>query len=108
MIKKIVMVLFPVATGFPAGQTPLNIRLQEIKQAVSDGASEIDIVINRQCALTGDWLTVYEEVRLMREACGDAHLKTILATGELGSLTNVYKASMVCMMAGRLCFTSQG
>ncbi|XP_050391398.2 deoxyribose-phosphate aldolase [Patella vulgata] len=89
-----------VATGFPTGQTPLKTRLEEIKQAVSSGAREIDIVINRTYALTGDWKGVYNEVRLMREACGEAHLKTILATGELGSMVNVYKASMVCMMAG--------
>ncbi|XP_021355329.1 deoxyribose-phosphate aldolase-like [Mizuhopecten yessoensis] len=89
-----------VATGFPSGQTPLKTRLEEIKMAVSDGASEIDIVINRQYALSGDWLGVYNEVRAMKEACGDAHLKTILATGELGNMNNVYKASLVCMMAG--------
>ena len=89
-----------VATGFPAGQTPLKTRLEEIRQAVNDGASEIDIVINRTLALTGNWKEIYEEVRSMKEACGEAHLKTILATGELGSLVNVYKASMVCMMAG--------
>ncbi|KAK2175567.1 hypothetical protein NP493_725g00027 [Ridgeia piscesae] len=89
-----------VATGFPAGQTGLEARLTEIRQAVDDGASEIDIVINREMALTGNWTGVYQEVRRMKEACGSAHLKTILATGELGSLTNVYKASMVCMMAG--------
>ncbi|XP_060565565.1 deoxyribose-phosphate aldolase-like [Ruditapes philippinarum] len=89
-----------VATGFPTGQTPLKTRLEEIRMAVEDGAREIDIVINRQMALTGDWKGVYEEVKLMREACGEAHMKTILATGELGSLANIHKASMVCMMAG--------
>lgn len=89
-----------VATGFPAGQTPLKTRLEEIRLAVADGAREIDIVINRQLALTGDWKGVYDEVRLMKEACGEAHLKTILATGELGSFVNIYKASMTCMMAG--------
>nr|XP_054773110.1 deoxyribose-phosphate aldolase-like [Lytechinus pictus] len=89
-----------VATGFPAGQTPFKTRLAEIQMAVSDGAREIDIVINRAYALAGNWKGVYDEVRAFREACGDAHLKTILATGELGSLVNVYKASLVCMMAG--------
>jgi len=89
-----------VATGFPAGQTHLSTRLEEIKLAVADGAREIDIVINRQLALSGDWRGVYNEVKLMKEACGSAHMKAILATGELGSLRNVYKASMVCMMAG--------
>ncbi|CAI9718903.1 deoxyribose-phosphate aldolase-like [Octopus vulgaris] len=89
-----------VATGFPTGQCGLQSRLQEIKQAVTAGATEIDIVINRQLALTGDWKGVYNEVKQMREACGDAHLKAILAVGELGSMVNVYKASVVCMMAG--------
>ncbi|XP_074647032.1 deoxyribose-phosphate aldolase-like [Tubulanus polymorphus] len=89
-----------VATGFPAGQTPLQCRLAEIRWAVEHGAKEIDIVINRTYALAGNWRGVYIEVKQMREACGEAHMKTILATGELGSLTNVYKASMVCMQAG--------
>jgi deoxyribose-phosphate aldolase len=89
-----------VATGFPSGQYALDTRLQEVRQAVKDGAREIDIVINRHFALTGQWDKVYEEVRAMREACGDAHLKTILAVGELATLTNVYRASLVCMMAG--------
>ncbi|AWP00950.1 putative deoxyribose-phosphate aldolase [Scophthalmus maximus] len=89
-----------VATGFPAGQTPLETRLQEVRMAVSDGATEIDIVINRTLALTGQWKAMYDEIRQFREACGDAHMKTILAIGELGTFTNVYKASMVAMMAG--------
>lgn len=89
-----------VATGFPTGQVPLKTRLEEIKMAVADGAKEIDIVINRQFALEGNWRGVYDEVRKMREACGEAHMKTILATGELGSMVNIYKASMACMMAG--------
>lgn len=89
-----------VATGFPTGQYALSSRLDEIKYAVENGANEIDIVINRTAALTGDWETVYSEVCDMKKACGKAHLKTILATGELGTLQNVYRASMVCMMAG--------
>nr|XP_031299901.1 deoxyribose-phosphate aldolase isoform X2 [Camelus dromedarius] len=89
-----------VATGFPAGQTHLKTRLEEIRLAVEDGASEIDVVINRTLVLTGQWEALYDEIRQFRKACGEAHLKTILATGELGSLTNVYKASMVAMMAG--------
>jgi len=89
-----------VATGFPSGQYPLGSRLKEVSDAVELGAKEIDIVINREAALKGDWETVYEEVKAMRKACGEAHMKTILATGELGSLTNVYRASIVCMMAG--------
>lgn len=89
-----------VATGFPAGQTPLKTRLEEVQMAVKDGAAEIDIVINRTLALTGQWAALYEEIRQFREACGDAHMKSILAVGELGTFTNVYKASLVSMMAG--------
>ncbi|XP_013870023.1 deoxyribose-phosphate aldolase [Austrofundulus limnaeus] len=89
-----------VATGFPAGQTPLETRLQEVLLAVRDGATEIDIVINRTLALTGQWEAMYSELQQFRQACGEAHMKTILATGELGTFTNVYKASMVAMMAG--------
>ncbi|XP_066580027.1 deoxyribose-phosphate aldolase isoform X2 [Amia ocellicauda] len=89
-----------VATGFPAGQTALKTRIEEVRQAVEDGASEIDIVINRTLALTGQWQALYDEIRQFREACGEAHMKTILAVGDLGSFTNVYKASLVAMMAG--------
>jgi len=89
-----------VSTGFPAGQSPLPIKLTEIKASVDDGATEIDIVISREKVLTGDWQAIYDEVHAFREACGEAHIKTILATGELGTLTNVAKASWVCMMAG--------
>jgi deoxyribose-phosphate aldolase len=89
-----------VSTGFPAGLSPFPLRLQEIRESVALGAKEIDIVISRRHALTGDWPALYEETKQMRAACGDAHMKTILATGELGSLKNVYKASLVCMMAG--------
>nr|CAG4646384.1 EOG090X08W6 [Macrothrix elegans] len=89
-----------VATGFPAGQTSLNVRLDEIKFAVQNGAKEIDIVINRELALAHKWRELYEELVAMRQACGDAHMKSILAVGELYSLTNVYKASLVAMMAG--------
>ncbi|XP_074050457.1 deoxyribose-phosphate aldolase [Macrotis lagotis] len=89
-----------VATGFPAGQTHLKTRLDEIRLAIEDGAKEIDVVINRTLVLTGQWEALYDEICQFRKACGNAHLKTILATGELGSLTNVYKASMIAMMAG--------
>jgi deoxyribose-phosphate aldolase len=89
-----------VATGFPAGLTPLPLRLAEIRYAVDQGAAEIDIVITREQALTGNWAALYDEIRQMREACGDAHMKAILATGDLKTLTNVYKASMVAMQAG--------
>ncbi|MCY1126886.1 deoxyribose-phosphate aldolase [Frigidibacter sp. RF13] len=89
-----------VATGFPAGLTPLALRLAEIKYAVEEGAEEIDIVIHRAQVLNGDWQALYDEVAAMREACGAAHMKAILATGELRTLRNVYKASMVAMQAG--------
>jgi deoxyribose-phosphate aldolase len=89
-----------VSTGFPAGQTPMPIKIMEIEASVAAGATEIDIVISREKVLTGDWQAIYTEVKAYREACGDAHLKTILATGELATLTNVAKASWVCMMAG--------
>lgn len=89
-----------VATGFPAGLTPLPLRLAEIRYAVDQGAQEIDIVITREHALTGNWAALYDEIRQMREACGEAHMKAILATGDLKTLTNVYKASMVAMQAG--------
>ncbi|MFN9812263.1 MAG: deoxyribose-phosphate aldolase [Deltaproteobacteria bacterium] len=89
-----------VSTGFPAGLVPLDTRLEEIRRSVADGAREIDIVIHRAHVLTNDWQSLYDEVRAMREACGDAHMKAILATGELGTLRNVAKASWVCMMAG--------
>jgi len=89
-----------VSTGFPAGLSPFPQRVAEIRASVAAGAREIDIVITRAHALTGDWEAVYDEVRAFRDACGDAHLKTILATGELGTLRNVARASLVCMMAG--------
>jgi deoxyribose-phosphate aldolase len=89
-----------VATGFPAGLTPLPQRLAEIRYAVEEGAAEIDIVIHRAQVLNREWPALYDEVRAMREACGEAHLKTILATGDLKTLRNVEAASLVCMMAG--------
>lgn len=89
-----------VSAGFPHGLSPLKQRLQEIKASVELGAREIDIVITRGHVLTGNWQALYDEVKSMREACGDAHLKTILATGELATMGNVAKASLVAMMAG--------
>ena len=89
-----------VSTGFPAGQSSFRTRVDEISDSVEAGAKEIDIVISREHVLTGNWLALYSEVQLFREACGDAHMKTILATGELGTLRNVAMASLVCMMAG--------
>lgn len=89
-----------VSTGFPAGLSPFHLRVAEIRESVAAGAAEIDIVLSRRKVLANDWQGVYDEVWAFREACGDAHLKTILATGELGTLTNVARASLVCMMAG--------
>ena len=81
-----------VSTGFPAGQNTQAQKLNEIRASVRAGASEIDIVISRGKVLTGDWKGLYHEVQAFREACGPAHMKTILATGELSTLTNVAKA----------------
>ena len=89
-----------VSTGFPAGLSPLPLRIAEIEYSVSAGAREIDIVISRRHVLTQNWKALYEEVKDFRKACGSAHIKTILATGELGTLRNVARASAVCMMAG--------
>ena len=89
-----------VSTGFPAGLSPLPQRIAEIRASVEAGADEIDIVITRAHVLTGNWQALYDEVRAFRDAAGDAHIKTILATGELGTLRNVARASHVCMMAG--------
>jgi len=89
-----------VSTAFPHGLAPLETRLKEIEASVAAGAKEIDIVINRHQVLTGDWQGLYDEVKAMRRACGDAHLKTILGTGDLATLNQVGKASLVCMLAG--------
>jgi len=89
-----------VSTGFPAGLSPLHLRIAEIGESVAAGAREIDIVISRRHVLTGNWQALYDEMKEMRAACGEAHVKAILATGELGTLRNVARASLVCMMAG--------
>jgi deoxyribose-phosphate aldolase len=89
-----------VSTGFPAGQTPTETKLREIELSVAAGAQEIDIVISRRHALTHDWQALYHELRAFRQACGPAHMKAILATGELQTLENVARASWVAMMAG--------
>ena len=89
-----------VATGFPAGLMPLDLRLAEIRYAVDQGADEIDIVISRALALRGEWSALYDEIRAMREAAGPARMKAILATGELKTLTTVARASHVAMQAG--------
>jgi deoxyribose-phosphate aldolase len=89
-----------VSTGFPAGQNPFEQKVQEISASVQAGAAEIDIVISRAHVLTGNWQALYDEVKAFRIACGEAHMKTILATHELATLRNVGMASLVCMMAG--------
>jgi deoxyribose-phosphate aldolase len=89
-----------VAAGFPAGLTHMDTKVEEIKMAVAAGAMEIDIVITRANVINGDWQALYDEIVAYRAACGPAHLKTILATGELPTYRDVYKASLVCMMAG--------
>jgi len=89
-----------VSTGFPAGLSPMSTRITEVKESVAAGAREIDIVITRGHVLTGNWHALYDEVRAFRDACGEAHMKAILGTGDLATLTNVARASMVAMMAG--------
>ncbi|WP_135506657.1 deoxyribose-phosphate aldolase [Roseovarius aestuariivivens] len=89
-----------VAAGFPHGLSPLSARVAEIEASVAAGATEIDVVIARHLALSADWPALYEEIRTFREACGTAHMKVILATGELGSLSTVACASQVAMQAG--------
>ena len=89
-----------VSTAFPHGLAPLATRLAEIEASVADGANEIDIVIERGMVLRGDWQALYDQVKAFRKACGDAHIKTILGTGELATQTNIAKASLVCMLAG--------
>lgn len=89
-----------VSTGFPAGLSPFHLRIAEVGESVAAGADEIDIVITRRHVLQGNWQALYDEMAEMRRACGTAHVKAILATGELGSLRNVARASVVCMMAG--------
>ena len=89
-----------VSTGFPAGLSPFHLRIAEIGESVAAGAREIDIVISRRHVLQGNWQALYDEMCEMRAACGDAHVKAILATGELGTLRNVARASVICMMAG--------
>ena len=89
-----------VSTGFPAGLSPFELRLEEIRRSVEAGATEIDVVISRRHVLLSDWRALYEEIRAFREACGPVHMKTILGTGQLGSIGKVAKASLVALMAG--------
>ncbi len=89
-----------VSTGFPAGLSSFETRLEEIKASIADGAKEIDIVITRAHVLNAHWQALYDEIKAFKQACGKVHMKSIIATGELSTLTNVAKASMVAMMAG--------
>ncbi|MDQ3784574.1 MAG: deoxyribose-phosphate aldolase [Actinomycetota bacterium] len=89
-----------VATAFPSGQAPLATRLEEIEAAVADGAGEIDIVISRGAFLAGRFDDVHDEIIRSKKACGDAHLKVILETGELGSYGAIRRASLIAMVAG--------
>jgi deoxyribose-phosphate aldolase len=89
-----------VATAFPAGRAPLEVKLADTKQAVADGATEIDMVIDRGAFLAGDYGKVYDQIVAIKEACGEAHLKVILETGELVTYDNVRRASWLAMMAG--------
>ena len=89
-----------VATGFPAGQVPLKVKIQDVKYAVSQGADEIDMVISRGKFLSGEYNYVYDEIATIKELCGIARLKVILETGELVTLDNVRRASDIAMYAG--------
>jgi deoxyribose-phosphate aldolase len=89
-----------VATAFPAGQSPLDVKLADVRDAVAFGADEVDMVIDRGAFLSGRYGKVYEEIVRVKEACGDAHLKVILETGELGTLDRVRRAGMLAMHAG--------
>jgi deoxyribose-phosphate aldolase len=89
-----------VSTAFPHGLTPLKTRIGEIEASVADGADEIDVVIPRGLVLGARWSELHDEIAAFRSACGEAHLKVILGTGELSTLRNVVLASMVAMMAG--------
>lgn len=89
-----------VSAGFPAGLSPFETRIKEIELSLKNGAKEIDIVINRSFVLTGNWQGLYDEVKIFKKLCGESKLKTIIATGDLSTLRNVARASLVCMMAG--------
>jgi deoxyribose-phosphate aldolase len=89
-----------VSTGFPAGLSPLQERVAEIRRSVAAGAHEIDIVITRAHVFGGRWQQLYDEIAEFKQACGAAHMKVILGTGDLMTLRNVARASLVAMMAG--------
>jgi deoxyribose-phosphate aldolase len=89
-----------VATAFPSGRAPLDVKLADVRAAVDAGADEIDMVIDRGAFLAGRYLDVHDEIVATRQACGDAHLKVILETGELATYDNVRRASWLAMLAG--------
>ena len=89
-----------VATAFPSGQSPMKLKIEEVKKVVQMGADEVDMVISRGEFLEGNYQYTYDEVKAVKEACGDAHLKVILETGELETYDNVRKASIISMLAG--------
>jgi deoxyribose-phosphate aldolase len=89
-----------VATAFPSGQAPLDVKVREVEEVVAMGADEVDMVIDRGAFLSGRYAKVYDEIVQVREACGGAHLKVILETGELGTYDNVRRASLLAMAAG--------
>jgi deoxyribose-phosphate aldolase len=94
------VVVASVATAFPSGRASMQVKLADVAEAVDAGAHEIDMVIDRGAFLSGDWLKVYDEVVAVKSACGSAHLKVILETGELGTLDNIRRASWLAMLAG--------
>src|SRR5207253_2288547 len=89
-----------VATAFPSGRTSLEVKLADVKYAVSAGADEVDMVIDRGAFLAGDYQLVFDEIAAVKDACGEAHLKVILETGELVTLDNVRRASWLAMVTG--------
>jgi len=89
-----------VATAFPSGQSPLDVKLRETQEVVELGADEVDMVIDRGAFLSGRYAKVYDEIVRVKEACGDAHLKVILEVAELGTYDNVRRASLLAMAAG--------
>ena len=89
-----------VATAFPSGQSPLDVKVREVEDAVALGADEVDMVIDRGAFLSGRYAVVYQEIVRVKEACGEAHLKVILETAELGTYDNVRRASLLAMAAG--------
>jgi deoxyribose-phosphate aldolase len=89
-----------VATAFPSGMAPLSVKLEDVRAAVAEGADEVDMVISRGAFLAGEYQRVFDEIVAVKEACGEAHLKVILETGELGTLDRVRRASLLAINAG--------